>query len=161
MLQLVDIHTYYGESYVLQGISMEVKKGSIVALLGRNGMGKTTTIRSIIGLTPPRRGRIYFNGEEITHLQVYQIALKGVALVPQGRQIFPSLTTEENLIVAGQGSREQTLRLLEEAYSRFPILKERANCKANLMSGGEQQMLAISRALMSKPQPVLTDEPSE
>ena len=131
MLQLVEIHTYYGESYVLQGISMEVKKGSIAALLGRNGMGKTTTIRSIIGLTPPRRGRIYFNGEEITHLQVYQIARKGVALVPQGRQIFPSLTTEENLIVAGQGSREQTLRLLEEAYSRFPILKKRANFKAN------------------------------
>lgn len=160
MLQLVDIHTYYGESYVLQGISMEVKKGSIVALLGRNGMGKTTTIRSIIGLTPPRRGRVYFNGEEITHLQVYQIARKGVALVPQGRQIFPSLTTKENLIIAGQGSREQTLRL-EEAYSRFPILKERANCKANLMSGGEQQMLAISRALMSKPYLLLMDEPSE
>jgi branched-chain amino acid transport system ATP-binding protein len=161
MLQLVDIHTYYGESYVLQGISMDVTKGSIVGLLGRNGMGKTTTIRSIIGLTPPRRGRIYFNGEEITHLQVYQIARKGVALVPQGRQIFPSLTTEENLIVAGQGSREQTLRLLEEAYFRFPILKERANCKANLMSGGEQQMLAISRALMNKPDLLLMDEPSE
>ncbi len=161
MLQLVDIHTYYGESYVLQGLSMEVKKGSIVGLLGRNGMGKTTTIRSIIGLTPPRRGRISFNGEEINRLQVYEIAQKGVALVPQGRQIFPSLTTRENLIIAGPSSREQTLRLLEEAYARFPILKERADCKANLMSGGEQQMLAISRALMSKPQLVLMDEPSE
>jgi len=161
MLRLVDLHTYYGESYVLQGVSMEVKKGSIVALLGRNGIGKTTTIRSIIGLTPPRRGRIYFNGEDITHLQVYQIARKGVALVPQGRQVFPSLSTKENLVIAGQGNREQTARLLEEAYSRFPILKERANCKANLMSGGEQQMLAISRALMSKPHFLLMDEPSE
>jgi branched-chain amino acid transport system ATP-binding protein len=161
MLQLADIHTYYGESYVLQGISMEVQKGSIAALLGRNGMGKTTTIRSIIGLTPPRRGRIHFKGEEITRLQVYQIARKGVALVPQGRQIFPSLTTKENLIVAGQGSREQTAKLLEEAYARFPILKERADCKANLMSGGEQQMLAISRALMNKPDLLLMDEPSE
>ena len=161
MLEIVDVHTYYEESYVLHGISFEVKDSSVVALLGRNGMGKTTTIRSIIGLTPPRRGRVYFNGEEITHLQVYQIARKGVALVPQGRQIFPSLTTKENLIIAGQGRREQTLRLLEESYSRFPILKERANCKANLMSGGEQQMLAISRALMSKPHLLLMDEPSE
>jgi branched-chain amino acid transport system ATP-binding protein len=161
MLQLVEIHTYYGESYVLQGVSLEVKKGSIVGLLGRNGMGKTTTIRSIIGLTPPRRGRISFNGEEINRLQVYEIARKGVALVPQGRQIFPSLTTRENLIIAGPGSRDQTLRLLEEAYARFPILKERSGCKANLMSGGEQQMLAISRALMSNPHLVLMDEPSE
>ena len=161
MLQLVDIHTYYGESYVLQGISMEVKKGSIVALLGRNGMGKTTTIRSIIGLTRPRRGRVHFNGEDITHLQIYQIARRGIALVPQGRQVFPSLTTKENLVIAGHGGREQTSRSLEEAYSRFPILRDRANCKANLMSGGEQQMLAISRALMSKPHLLLMDEPSE
>jgi branched-chain amino acid transport system ATP-binding protein len=161
MLQLIEVHTYYGESYVLQGVSLEVKKGSIVGLLGRNGMGKTTTIRSIIGLTPPRRGRISFNGEEINRLQVYEIAQRGIALVPQGRQIFPSLTTRENLLIAGPGSREQTLKLLEEAYARFPILKERANCKANLMSGGEQQMLAISRALMGKPQLVLMDEPSE
>jgi len=124
-------------------------------------MGKSTTIRSIIGLTPPRRGRISFNGEEINRLQAYEIAQRGIALVPQGRQIFPSLTTRENLIIAGPGSREQTLRLLEEAYARFPILKERANCKATLMSGGEQQMLAISRALMGKPQLVLMDEPSE
>lgn len=161
MLQLMDIHTYYGESYVLQGVSLEVKKGSIVGLLGRNGMGKTTTIRSVIGLTPPRRGRIIFNEEEINHLQVYEIARKGIALVPQGRQIFPSLTTKENLIIAGPNSREHTLKLLEETYARFPILKERADCKANLMSGGEQQMLAISRALMGKPQLVLMDEPSE
>ena len=161
MLALLDIHTYYGESYVLQGISMEVKEGSIVALLGRNGMGKTTTIRSIIGLTPPRRGTITFNGEEITHHQIYQIARKGVGLVPQGRQIFPSLTTKENLIISGQGGREQTWKQLEEAYSRFPILKARANTKASLMSGGEQQMLAISRALMNMPHLLLMDEPSE
>lgn len=160
MLRLADIHTYYGESYVLQGISLGVEKGSVVALLGRNGVGKTTTINSIIGFTPPRRGSVYFNGEDITHLQSYQIARKGIALVPQGRQIFPSLTVKENLIIAARGSSEQTLRL-EEAYSRFPILKERANGSASLLSGGEQQLLAISRALMSKPRLLLMDEPSE
>lgn len=161
MLRLIDIHTYYGESYILQGISLEVKRGLIVSLLGRNGMGKTTTIRSIMGLTPPRRGKVYFNDEDITSLKVYEIARKGMALVPQGRQIFPSLTTKENLLIAAQGRSEETSRLLDEVYSRFPILKERANCKANLLSGGEQQMLAISRALMSKPSLLLMDEPSE
>jgi len=161
MLQLIDIHTYYGESYILQGVSLEVKKGFIISLLGRNGMGKTTTIRSIMGLTPPRRGKIYFNEEDITSLKPYEIARKGVSLVPQGRQIFPSLTTKENLLIAAQCRREEASRLLEEAYYRFPILKERANCKANLLSGGEQQMLAISRALMSKPSLLLMDEPSE
>lgn len=161
MLRLIDIHTYYGESYILQGVSLEVKRGLIVSLLGRNGMGKTTTIRSIMGLTPPRRGKIYFNDEDITHLRIYEIARKGMALVPQGRQIFPSLTTKENLLIAAQGRSEETSRLLDEVYSRFPILKERANCKANLLSGGEQQMLAISRALMSKPSLLLMDEPSE
>lgn len=161
MLRLIDIHTYYGESYILQGVSLEVKRGLIVSLLGRNGMGKTTTIRSIMGLTPPRRGKIYFNDEDITCLKVYEIARKGMALVPQGRQIFPSLTTKENLLIAAQGRGEETSKLLEETYSRFPILKARANCKANLLSGGEQQMLAISRALMSRPSLLLMDEPSE
>lgn len=161
MLRLIDIHTYYGESYILQGVSLEVKRGLIVSLLGRNGMGKTTTIRSIMGLTPPRRGKVFFNDEDITHLKVYEIARKGMALVPQGRQIFQSLTTRENLLIAAQGRSEETSRLLEEAYSRFPILKKRENCKANLLSGGEQQMLAISRALMSKPSLLLMDEPSE
>ncbi len=161
MLRLIDIHTYYGESYILQGVSLEVKRGLIVSLLGRNGMGKTTTIRSIMGLTPPRRGKVYFNEEDITCLKVYEIARKGMALVPQGRQIFPSLTTKENLLIAAQGRGEETSKLLEETYSRFPILKARANCKANLLSGGEQQMLAISRALMSRPSLLLMDEPSE
>ncbi len=161
MLRLIDIHTYYGESYILQGVSLEVKRGLIVSLLGRNGMGKTTTIRSIMGLTPPRRGKVYFNDEDITCLKVYEIARKGIALVPQGRQIFPSLTTKENLLIAAQGQGEETSKLLEETYSRFPILKARANCKANLLSGGEQQMLAISRALMSRPSLLLMDEPSE
>lgn len=161
MLRIIDIHTYYSESYILQGVSLEVKRGLIVSLLGRNGMGKTTTIRSIMGLTPPRRGKIYFNDEDITNLKVYEIARKGMALVPQGRQIFPSLTTKENLLIAAQSRGEETLKLLEEAYYRFPILKERANCKASLLSGGEQQMLAISRALMSKPSLLLMDEPSE
>ena len=103
MLELVDIHTYYGESYVLQGISLEVKEGSVVALLGRNGMGKTTTIRSIIGFTPPRRGIIRFKGNDITGLQPHQIAQMGIGLIPQGRHIFPSLSVEENLTIAARG----------------------------------------------------------
>lgn len=161
MLQLDDIHTYYEESYVLQGISLDVKEGSVVALLGRNGAGKTTTIRSIIGFTPPRTGKVYFKGRDITGLPSYQIARRGIGLIPQGRQIFPSLSVRENLIVAARaGSGEQSLGL-EQIYSTFPILKERASCKARLLSGGEQSMLTISRALMTNPELLLMDEPSE
>jgi len=162
MLEVVNIHTYYGKSYVLRGISLEIKKGSTVALLGRNGMGKTTTIRSIIGFTPPRRGVIRFKGENITNLPPYKIAQMGIGLVPQGRRIFPSLSVEENLIIAARdGGRKSTLWCLNKIYSLFPILKKRAKCKGTLLSGGEQQMLSISRALMTNPDLILMDEPSE
>ena len=161
MLELVDVHTYYGESHVLQGISLNVDQGSVVALLGRNGMGKTTTIRSIIGFTPPRRGVIRFKGEDITGLEPYQIAQMGIGLVPQGRHIFPSLSVRENLTMAARNTGEPGAWSLERVYSLFPLLKERADLRGTLLSGGEQQMLTISRALMTNPDLLLMDEPSE
>lgn len=161
MLELIDVHTYYGESYVLQGISLEVKEGSVVALLGRNGMGKTTTIRSIIGFTPPRCGVIRFKGKEITNLKPHQISQMGIGLVPQGRRIFPSLSVKENLLMAARSQGDAGAWTLDKVYSLFPILKERASCKGNLLSGGEQQMLTIGRALMTNPGLILMDEPSE
>jgi branched-chain amino acid transport system ATP-binding protein len=161
MLQLVDIHSYYGESYVLQGISLEVKESSVVALLGRNGMGKTTTIRSIIGFTPPRRGVVRFKGKNITNLQPYQIAQMGMGLVPQGRHIFPSLSVEENLTMGATTRGKTKAWTLDTVYSLFPILRERAKLGGNHLSGGEQQLLAISRALMTNPDLLLMDEPSE
>jgi len=161
MLELVDVHTYYGESYVLRGISLEVKEGAVVALLGRNGMGKTTTISSIIGFTPPRRGAIRFKGKNITGIPSYRVARMGIGLVPQGRHIFPSLSVFENLTTSARASRKTGGWTLDKIYSLFPILKERAKQKGNLLSGGEQQMLAIARALMTNPDLLLMDEPSE
>lgn len=161
MLELVDVHTYYGESYILQGITMEVKRSSVAVLLGRNGMGKTTTIRSIVGFTPPRRGSVRFNGTDITSLPSYQIAQMGIGLIPQGRHIFPSLSVKENLTMAARTGRGNQGWSVDTVYSYFPILQERSKLRGNLLSGGEQQMLAIARALMTNPDLLLMDEPSE
>jgi branched-chain amino acid transport system ATP-binding protein len=161
MLELVDVHTYYGESFILRGISLKVEKDSVVALLGRNGMGKTTIIRSIIGFTPPRRGVIRFKEKDITHLQSHQIAQMGIGLVPQGRQIFSSLSVEENLMMTARTRGKGKAWSIDQVYSRFPVLEERAHCRGNQISGGEQQMLAIGRALMTNPDLLLMDEPSE
>jgi len=161
MLELVDVHTYYGESYILQGITMEVKRSSVAVLLGRNGMGKTTTIRSIVGFTPPRRGSVRFNGIDITSLRSYQIAQMGIGLIPQGRHIFPSLSVKENLTMAARTGRGNQGWSVDTVYSYFPILQERSKLRGNLLSGGEQQMLAIARALMTNPNLLLMDEPSE
>lgn len=161
LLRLSDVHTYYAECCVLQGLSLRVEEGSVVALLGRNGMGKTTTIRSIIGSAPPRRGSVYFKGREITGLPSHRISQAGIGLVPQGRRIFPSLTVEENLTVAARTRGRAEAWTLDTVYSHFPLLKERAKVGGNRLSGGEQQMLAIARALMTGPELLLMDEPSE
>jgi branched-chain amino acid transport system ATP-binding protein len=160
MLKIVDIHTYYGDSYVLQGVSLEVKKGTVVALLGRNGVGKTTLIRSIVGFTPARRGAILLNGKDITHVDSYKIIKMGMGLVPQGRRVFPSLTVKENMAIAERCSTDQGWNF-EKIYTLFPRLKERQDQRANTLSGGEQQMLAIARALISNPLFLLMDEPTE
>jgi branched-chain amino acid transport system ATP-binding protein len=161
ILMVENIHTFYGESYILQGLSLKVAKASAVALIGRNGMGKTTLMRSVIGFTPCRRGAIWFKGQDITRLQPYEIARKGLRLVPQGRRIFPSLSVRENLQVAARqsvgGRNWDTERLL----SVFPVLRARLRNKGNQLSGGEQQMLAVARALIANPELILMDEPSE
>jgi len=163
MLELRDVHNYYGETHVLHGISLNVGEHSVVALLGRNGMGKTTTLRSIIGSLPPRRGVVCFKGKEITGLEPHQIARMGIGLVPQGRRIFPSLSVNENLLMAARnlGKSESEAWTLGRVYSLFPILEVRAKLRGTLLSGGEQQMLSISRALMTNPDLLLLDEPSE
>jgi branched-chain amino acid transport system ATP-binding protein len=161
MLELRNVHTYYGETHVLHGISLKVAERSVSALFGRNGMGKSTIIYSIMGVTPPRQGSIFFRGEDLAGLNPNRIAQMGIGLVPQGRRIFPSLTVKENLTMAERNTDKVDAWDLNRVYSLFPILEKRANMKANLLSGGEQQMLAISRALMTNPTLLLMDEPSE
>ena len=152
------IHTYYGESHVLHGISLRVDPGEVLAILGRNGMGKTTLIRSIVGFTPPREGHVRYKGVDITRRPPFRMVDMGMALVPQGRRVFPSLSVRENLEVARHGQGRWSL---EQVYALFPRLRERAANRANKLSGGEQQMLAIGRALMSNPELLLLDEPTE
>lgn len=163
MLELVDIHTYYGESYILQGVSLKVEKGRAVALLGRNGMGKTTSIRSIIGFTPPRRGAVRFKEKNVASWSSHRRARMGMALCPQGRRIFPSLTVKENLTIASRSRVRSKDRAwnLDRVYDKYPVLKERAKLKGTSLSGGEQQMLAIGRGLMTNPDLFMLDEPSE
>lgn len=161
LLRLTDIHTYYGKSHILQGVSLSVREGSIVALLGRNGMGKTTTVRSIIGLTPPQRGEASFREKSVLGLRSYHIARLGIGLVPQGRHIFPSLTVEENLMMSARSRGKSNPWSLDRVYSLFPVLKERARIRGTLLSGGEQQMLTLGRALITNPDLLLMDEPSE
>jgi branched-chain amino acid transport system ATP-binding protein len=158
MLKIEDLHTYYGNSYILQGISLHVEKGEIVTLLGRNGMGKSTTINSIIGMVRPRAGKIVFKDREIQNLPSHEIARRGIGLVPEDRRIFPGLTVLENLNLAvrGEGGWE-----LEKVFEFFPKLKERVNNKGFELSGGEQQMLAIARVLRMKTDLILLDEPTE
>ncbi len=161
MIELHDIHTWYGDSYILRGVNLRVPDASIVALLGRNGMGKTTTIRSIMGLTPPKKGSIVYNGHELVGLPPYKIARLGIGLIPQGRLIFSSLSVIENLRMAARTSGKKDPWTVEKVFTVFPKLSERRKNKGNLLSGGEQQMLTIARALMTNPDLLLFDEPSE
>lgn len=162
MLQLDDICTFYGDSQALFGISLTVQEGQVVTLLGRNGMGKSTTIRSIMALTPASSGSISFMGEDITAAPSYTIARKGIGLVPEGRQIFPNLTVLENLTMAQANHRKvSTPYSLEDVFTIFPRLKERLGNYGNQLSGGEQQMLAIGRALMINPKLLILDEATE
>jgi len=160
MLEVDDIHTYYEHSHILQGVTLRAPAGEVTAVLGRNGVGKTTLIRSIIGFTPPRSGSIRFAGEAIERLPSYAIARRGVGLVPQGRRIFASLTVRENLTIGAVG-RAPGPWTLERVYTMFPRLRERSGNFGGQLSGGEQQMLAIGRALMANPVLLLMDEPSE
>lgn len=160
MLFMKEVNCYYGKSHVLNDTSLEIQEKELVGLAGRNGVGKTTTLKSIMGLVPPRSGEIRFEQETLSRLQAYQIPRRGIAYVPQGRHLFPKLTVMENLrIPVVQGQIDQGT--LEEIFDYFPRLKERLKQKAGTLSGGEQQMLAVGRALISKPRLILLDEPTE
>jgi branched-chain amino acid transport system ATP-binding protein len=163
VLEIRNIHVYYGDMQALKGLSMEVKEGEVVALVGANGAGKTTTLRTVSGLLRPRTGEILFEGRPIHRIPPHEIVELGISHVPEGRQLFPMMTVEENLLLGGhikrvRGSRREMLE--KEIYPLFPRLKERANQLAGTLSGGEQQMVAIARGLMSRPKLLILDEPS-
>jgi branched-chain amino acid transport system ATP-binding protein len=162
MLRVQDIESFYGASQVLFGMGLEVGDGEVVTLLGRNGMGKTTTLNTLMGIVRARSGEIVFNGEPITALPSYKIAKRGLGLVPEGRQVFPNLTVWENLVAtAADRHRHANPWTLERVFAMFPELASRRSSMGNLLSGGEQQMLAIGRALMTNPQLLILDEATE
>ena len=160
ILEVLDIHTYYGDAYVLQGLSLRLEQGQILGLLGRNGVGKSTLVNSIVGFNPPRRGHILFKGDDITRKPSFETVRGGMGLVPQGRRVFPTLGVEENLLVALRSPNRHGWNI-ERVYALFPRLLERRNQRAKTLSGGEQQMLAVGRALMTNPECLIMDEPSE
>ena len=160
MLEVKDLHAYYGQSHILQGVNLNVEKGEIVSLLGRNGVGRSTTCKTIMGLVPPQ-GSIIYNGEEIAGLKSHLIARKGIGFVPEDRWIFPGLTVLQNLEL-GQKSRKNKGRwTFDDVFRLFPKLGERSNVHGSLISGGEQQMLTICRTLMGDPDFIMIDEPTE
>jgi branched-chain amino acid transport system ATP-binding protein len=159
MLEVNDIHTYYGRSHILQGISMNLQKGEVICLLGRNGAGKTTTLRSIMGFTPPRRGSIKFEGVDLAKMAPYEICRMGIGYVPQDRRIFPTLSVQDNLEVIERKVEDGWTT--EKIFSTFPILEKLKTRKGRHLSGGEQQILAVARPLMTNPKLLLLDEPSE
>ena len=162
ILEINDIHTYYGSIHALKGISLEVYEGEIVTLLGANGAGKTTTLRSINGLNRPRQGRILFEGRDITSVSAHDIVKRGIAQSPEGRRLFPRMSVTENLEMGAfqRNDRAGIREDMDRVFELFPRLKERRSQKAGTMSGGEQQMCAIGRALMARPKLLLLDEPS-
>jgi len=162
LLEVKNIHSYYGHVHALKGVSLTVDEGEIVTLIGSNGAGKTTTLRSIHGILPPKKGKIVFQGEEIQGQPAHDMIKKGIAQSPEGRRIFPRMSVLENLEMGAyyRDDRSEIQEDIERVYDLFPRLKERTKQEAGTMSGGEQQMLAISRALMSRPKLLLLDEPS-
>ncbi|MCG8689420.1 MAG: ABC transporter ATP-binding protein [Desulfobacterales bacterium] len=162
MLKLTDIHTYYGNIHALKGISIEVTEGEIISLIGANGAGKSTTLMTTSGVVPAKRGTVEFNGEDITHMAPDDIVKRGICQVPEGRRIFPYLTVAENLDMGAflRDDKDEIKKDMDYVYGLFPILANRRNQAGGTLSGGEQQMLAISRALMSRPKVLLLDEPS-
>lgn len=164
MLDVKDIHSYYGKSHILQGVSMTLNEGELVCLLGRNGVGKSTTLKSIMGLVRPSEGSILFRGQELIGRQPYEVARLGVGYVPEDRRIFRSLTVHENLLMGvkdAKGGPRDNAWTVERVYEKFPKLKERRNNKGGHLSGGEQQMLTVARTLMGNPKLILVDEPTE
>ena len=161
MLELEGIHTYYGLSHILFDVSLKVQEGQVVCLLGRNGAGKTTTLKSILGLAPPKQGRVRFKQEDVTGKEPYVLVRKGIGYVPDDRRIFADLTVGENLMIAERKAREREAWNKERVYDLFPPLRRLDSRKGGLLSGGEQKMLAIGRALMSNPDFLLLDEPTE
>jgi branched-chain amino acid transport system ATP-binding protein len=159
MLRVEGLHTYYGRGHILQGVDLEVPPGRIAAVLGRNGVGKTTTLRSIVGLTRPRRGRVLLAGQDVAGWAPHRIVRLGVGYVPEGRMIFPDLTVVENIQVAQRVPAKQWS--MERLFEIFPSLAERRRSKGSQLSGGEQQMLAVARALVTNPRIILLDEPSQ
>jgi branched-chain amino acid transport system ATP-binding protein len=164
LLSLEDVHTFYGKSHILHGVSLEIRAGEVVGLLGRNGVGKSTTLKTIMGLVPPSEGRIAFEGRDIAGEAPYRLARLGIGYVPEDRRIFRLLSVLENLrtgLDRPEVSAERRQALLDKVYASFPILAERRNQAGGTLSGGEQQMLAIARAMMLEPRIVLLDEPTE
>ena len=164
LLQVKNIHTFYDDSHVLDGVTLEIGRGEMVAILGRNGVGKSTTLKSIMGIVPPRSGSVLFKGQEVRGKQPFYIARRGIGYVPEERRIFPGLTVRENLIMGlkgGSGKEAKGRQAIEKVYSRFPQLAMRDATPAGSLSGGEQQMLTLVRTLMGEPELILIDEPSE
>jgi branched-chain amino acid transport system ATP-binding protein len=160
LLSVEDVHTYYGESHILEGVSLDVQEGEVVALMGRNGVGKTTTIRTILQLTPPRDGAVRFRGTDIVDEETHAVARRGIGWIPEDRRIFTQLTVEENLRVAVP-DQDDIAASLGVAFDAFPILQERREQRAGTLSGGQQQMLALARGLVGENDLLLVDEPSE
>lgn len=164
MLEVKDIHSYYGKSHILQGVSMALNEGELVCLLGRNGVGKSTTLKSIMGLVRPSEGSVRFRGQELIGRQPYEVARLGVGYVPEDRRIFRSLTVHENLLMgvkAAKGTAGNGGWTVDRVYEKFPKLKDRRDNKGGHLSGGEQQMLTVARTLMGNPRLILVDEPTE
>lgn len=160
MLEVRDLHAYYGKSHILHGVHLDVREGEIVSLLGRNGVGRSTTVKAIMGMVDCE-GSVRFNGEELVGLKAYRIAHKGLGYVPENRDIFPTLTVRQNLLLGQKGTRPSARWRAEDMFELFPPLKERADTQAGVLSGGEQQMLTLCRTLMGDPQLVMIDEPTE